>query len=237
MPEIPYLTAADVAFLKEMANYYRNRRPEQLRGQVDEDEVLAPETYLAKTMGSGMSGLQETITYDRPGFGDCQVYRVIDAGPYTQLEPVRGLIKTVFNLSVDSIPANSWVPVTRDKFGTWIVLSATAASGDPSAAIAIVWTTSTTVTDGTQPGKILTYVAASDSWTVGADCRVKQSMGFVLKIEKRLLAKKTSAGPSGLTVYVTSTQTGSDGTQTVCKTTGTVANLYENGHLVSPDPV
>lgn len=112
MPEIPYLSPADVAILKEVVSYYRGRRPEQLRGQTDEDEVLAPEVYIALTPEDGIGGRVDL----NPGFAECPIYRIVN----NLLVPIETLSHLVYNLSSSSIDGDEYVDVKRDKFGTWI---------------------------------------------------------------------------------------------------------------------
>ncbi len=123
------LSEGDVKAFRMMYEDYKVRRLRPLRFTTPESDTLTPEVYVARTPFEA-EGVDEDTTVgtatstaitgdDVPSYVDCQVYRVTGEDSDPRLEPISGLIKRVFNIGIDIIPAGTWFLVTRDKFGTW----------------------------------------------------------------------------------------------------------------------
>lgn len=101
-----------------------------------ENDHQAPETYIALTPVLGIPALETSPGFtgtgspptdtdpdnDVPGSAMCQIYRIRHEDSSPEMIKIDGLVKTVYNLSGAGIDGNTWVLVTRDKFGAWIVV-------------------------------------------------------------------------------------------------------------------
>lgn len=129
MPEIFTATESEARLLREMVADYKHRRQNTGgRSRTDWDEHQAPETYIALTPAGGIFPVMESEDTgsafgedDEPSSAVCQIYRLTSG----KLNAIYGLTKTVYNLSNSYIPGESWIAVTRDKFGNWFVASTT----------------------------------------------------------------------------------------------------------------
>lgn len=127
MPQRAYVfTEDDRQKLLEL--YHRDRnytanvqnRPPSVPG--DPDDYYAPEVYVAKVPDAGIPARVGTV----PGSATCDIYQLIPpevgTGAITQVEALQ---KTVSNLSTTIVKPDSgtqlWVPVIRDKWGSWLV--------------------------------------------------------------------------------------------------------------------
>jgi hypothetical protein len=140
------LTEADVKLLKEMANAYRtDYLHTRNRGAEKEEQGFTPEVYVARTPVAGIPGLDLGVwttgsgtgtvaSDDTPGSAQCFVYRLLPNGGV--LHPLH-VKRLVYNLSTDSVIGGIWVPVIRDKFGSWFVAGAGAAGGGGGSSIAV----------------------------------------------------------------------------------------------------
>lgn len=106
------LTPDDHALLRQMMAWWQ-QQPESTMGETDRSRPSqAPETYIALVGGSDIAERVGTT----PGSASCAIYKINTGGT---LESA-GFSKTVYNLSTAAVPANSYTPVYRDKFGKWI---------------------------------------------------------------------------------------------------------------------
>jgi hypothetical protein len=119
--DVNFLTNADVALLKEMANQLRSGRFNTPSKSTAEsafalaEDYQAPETYIAKPPAGGIPA----VTGTTPGFAMCEIYRVVN-GNIVQLG---GIVKKVHNITSNVITSD-WVTVSRDKLGIWLVIIA-----------------------------------------------------------------------------------------------------------------
>lgn len=111
MPDGYYLSPEEAADFLAMRQEFRTRRGNpQLRPAENPSTGPAPEVYVAKAPTGGIP----PITGTTPGSAECDIYRLVDSG----LEAVgAGVSRTVYNLS--TFRFNSWVTLTRDKYGKW----------------------------------------------------------------------------------------------------------------------
>lgn len=134
------LTEDDLTTLQRLVRRERDRISTRPNRNTPEPELgTAPEVYVART-GSGIPAINlrpgadvwtgtGTGTgpgdWDEPGYANCEIYQVLEAGatgpgtPY--LDHIPGLTRRVHNLGIIAIPANTWILVERDKFGIWWV--------------------------------------------------------------------------------------------------------------------
>ena len=143
------LSENDVRILQGVINDVKVLRVQSQKEDSNARDQTAPEVYIALTPDDGIPALSPTgvgddisistgtgtgtttiedpgpTAGDTPGSAVCTIYRVI-GGTLSNTRKTR----TVYNLSLDAI-AESWVPVTRDKYGTWVAL----VTGDDSSVI------------------------------------------------------------------------------------------------------
>jgi hypothetical protein len=109
---VNYLTDADKRVLREMVVEYRNRKVNTTGRTTPED--AKPQTthaYIARTPTCGIRGrVGNTV-----GRADCAVYTVIN-GVFQSVD----VVLEVVNTSVEDITGDSFVPIAREKFGTWV---------------------------------------------------------------------------------------------------------------------
>lgn len=136
--ELRFLTEDDVAKIRGMdariealsANNSRTTPPPRM-------SLPGVETYVARTPDGGITALDPGIASvlgtgttpdaygpDIPGSADCTVYQLAvvggDAGPAVLQVLADEYLVTVYNLGA-AVPGDTWVLVTRDRFGTWWV--------------------------------------------------------------------------------------------------------------------
>lgn len=87
-------------------------------GRIDHEEHQAPETYIAKTPSEGISAL----VGDVPGYADCDIWRIIGESGTPVLRKLGALFHRVYNIEEVHIEGGIWVPITRDKAGSWLIL-------------------------------------------------------------------------------------------------------------------
>lgn len=128
MPEAFFLSEQDREILRSMlADFkHRNRNPQQ-RPNVPEELDWSPEVYIAYTRGEAVDGLDDQDTTgtgqteddDKPGWAICDIWRIVGYGDDAEMLRV-GINKTVYNFATREIPKWTWIPVIRDKFGSWL---------------------------------------------------------------------------------------------------------------------
>lgn len=118
------LTEQDVRLLQDMLDRERRqRRNTANRPAVDQELGQAPDVYIALTPASGIDARAGNVL----GFADCAIHRVV----HPNLTPVGGLTRRVYNLALESLPGNTWIPVTRDKWGAWLAGVGAVVSAEP----------------------------------------------------------------------------------------------------------
>lgn len=90
---------------------YRQTGLHRSGSSTPEDLGTSPDVYAALTPVGGIPARSS----NQLGAAECIVYRSIDG----QLVALDGVLRTVNNLTTSSIPGETWVKITRDKFGTW----------------------------------------------------------------------------------------------------------------------
>lgn len=124
------LSEADVAKLRMLLDREAKRKRRGEPRQPSEDEGFpAPDTYIAKTPEGGIPGLSLHSTGtsladrsdDEPGHAECDIYRIVIEDMAATLRPIPHQTRLAFNLSLDDIPGDVWVTISRDKFGFWVV--------------------------------------------------------------------------------------------------------------------
>ncbi len=147
MPQDPgyYLTPEDRQvldrFLSSESRRHRGRQAHgEAAGDVDDQEFLAPEVYVARTPAGGIPAMDAGAATasswtgtgtgtnvpadDVPGRADCYVWFVVRADDGTPtLLPVAADALEVLNLSAAAVAGDQWVLVVRDKFGEWWVVT------------------------------------------------------------------------------------------------------------------
>src|SRR5262245_6155016 len=105
--EIQRFSDADIEVLKGMVEAERNRRRNttgrSTRDRIEDEEMLAPEVYIARVPAGGIPALVEESgagIEDTPGQADCDVYQVVrDNSTTSHLEKIAMEKLTVLNLS------------------------------------------------------------------------------------------------------------------------------------------
>ncbi len=121
-----FLTDEEVSLVQWAINEARRRKLAEDAGE--EPDIQTGDTYIALTPAAGIPALYEASgsgsgsspmgTGDTPGSAVCQIYQIVNGK--TQLLPSL-LSKTVYNLSPTSIAGFTYIVVSRDKFGRWVV--------------------------------------------------------------------------------------------------------------------
>lgn len=137
------LTDDDMDVLRRLVRRERDRRVGSSGRHTPEAEIgTAPETYIARTPLGGIPALTEPTDTDLgtgsdadigtgtgtarvevlPGYADCDIYQIL-VDPYDNIPEIQpcGFTITVFNLTSVALASHSWILITRDKFGSWIV--------------------------------------------------------------------------------------------------------------------
>lgn len=125
------LTQQERDILREMVKEYRGRRHNTPTRAQTADSSQAPEVYIAKVPSAGIPALTVVSGTIQPGSVLCSLYNVnnynfLDSGgPQTLSAMLAGstaIQKLVFNLGASAIAggSNVFIPVVRDKWGSWI---------------------------------------------------------------------------------------------------------------------
>lgn len=124
-----YLTERERLLVREVVAQVRRSSGTLMADRgIDDQDIFAPETYLAHTPHGGIPALNNQGTTgtgrdaedDVIGSAVCDLYRAIQVGP-TWRPSYLGIQRTVFNVSPVAIAGWKWVLVHRDKFGQWYV--------------------------------------------------------------------------------------------------------------------
>ena len=125
-----FLNDEAYALLQEIFRAYRSGTDfGQVRTAEGDEGYLPPEVYVARTPTGGIPALSQgtdtgtdgtALDDDVPGSAECRIYRVLGTGSSARLV-YAGLTKWVYNLNGADLAGDTWVKVSRDKFGTWLV--------------------------------------------------------------------------------------------------------------------
>lgn len=97
----------------------RKRRQNSARFEQAEPDPTAPEVYIAKTVSS----VPAFTSPDTPGkVLDAKFYQLRHSGATKKLVQVATTPRELFNLNSAAVPADTWTPIARDKFGSWWAL-------------------------------------------------------------------------------------------------------------------
>lgn len=91
----------------------------------EEQEYQAADFYVAKTPNAGIAALVGS----KPGYASCQIYQTHGNGVDKEIEIVDGFELDVYNISLSTIDGNTFVLVSKDKYGTWHVITGGGGSG------------------------------------------------------------------------------------------------------------
>ena len=108
-----YLSDEDVVILNEVIAAVKGERIGGGKHRA-EDQAFSPECYVALPQAD-ISARSGTTA----GSGVCDIYYV---DPDGELTAVSSFEQTVFNLRDSSLAAAEYIPVIRDKYGSWIAL-------------------------------------------------------------------------------------------------------------------
>jgi len=132
MADSVWLSEKDRRILQEALDliYRLPIRPRTPRTTNDQPPP-APEVYIAWTGDNGVPSLEPetgtgTGTYpggDFPGYATLDIYRIIHPDGGTPYLLTIEANRRVYNLTTDPIPRRRWIPVARDKWGSWLALS------------------------------------------------------------------------------------------------------------------
>ena len=110
MQRVISLSDEDLAKLKGLLAQDKLRIKNAANRLVDEQIPQSPDTYICKTPAGGIPAMSG-IT---PGSATCSIYRRL-SGSLAEI----GLTKTVYNFQSTAISGDTWIEVSRDKFGQW----------------------------------------------------------------------------------------------------------------------
>ncbi len=119
----------DIAVLRQMAREFKTRN----QSSAGRDKSLpppgqAPEVYIARSPSGGIPAMVEepnqgtgTTPIEFPGSATCNIYRLLRTGTADPSLNQIPIVELVYNLGSVDVPEDTWVKVTRDKFGSWLV--------------------------------------------------------------------------------------------------------------------
>jgi hypothetical protein len=119
------LNKDDLDKLKETMAYVDSIRRNKSRSQ-DSYDSEAPDLYIARVPAAGIAALTTGTTADKDKASKtvCQVYQIIADevnGTTPEMMIVNDTTIDVYNVFAVAITGNSWVPVSKDKYGMWVV--------------------------------------------------------------------------------------------------------------------
>lgn len=118
------LTVGAIKALKNLLDEVRaDVRNMHQRPWRPEDDHQAPEVYVGLT-SSTIPALKPHVgsaNEAEPGTGSVAVYQLVFEGDWDLIGI--GASETAFNLSSSPVAAGTWVLLTRDKFGSWIIIT------------------------------------------------------------------------------------------------------------------
>lgn len=141
--EIMVMTQADrdliQRFLDEKRRAPVNPTGRGREGVTEHEEWLTPEVYIAKIantttgipalVGSGGDADAVGFAGDEPGYADCTIYRILAESGTPKLRKVSSVGRRVYNIFPEAIVDTPWIPVTRDKFGSWLAMGSVGTVG------------------------------------------------------------------------------------------------------------
>ena len=137
-----FLTEADLQIIRRIVRQVMNESP-RTSGRIgdptiDHQEVAPPDVYIARAPEAGIAALRPGVGSDPavPGVALCQIYKLTYDGSEWETVAYNEYTKQVFNLSLDAIPGNQWMFVTRDNSGKWLACAPIAATSTASPWIA-----------------------------------------------------------------------------------------------------
>jgi hypothetical protein len=160
MPDAKVLSEADQKLLQTWLDWSRRQpRGDPAGLGPDVDLSAAPEVYIARTPTGGIPALVAGSggALDKPGVASCAVWRILGTSTRPELKAVEGLKRTVHNLTTAVIPADQWVLVAREKFGSWVAVQGGGGGGGGAAGVPIRVTSATPGPDGLYDGELLSY--------------------------------------------------------------------------------
>lgn len=120
------LSESDLVKLKETMDYVSSiRRNKPIRDD-ESTYSTASDVYVARVPAAGIPALTVGTSADRDVASKtvCQIYQIIADdvnGTTPQMMIVDSTTVEVYNVFAVAIAGNSWVPIAKDKFGTWLV--------------------------------------------------------------------------------------------------------------------
>lgn len=128
---MPYaLSDSDVQLLRDLVREEMSRRENGQSRTGRGTPSSSPDVYMARTPPAGVPGLATAVgtgtgdpSSDSPGEAECDVWQILPAETAldsVEMMVVDGLTETVYNFSTDAIPGETWVKISRDKWGCWV---------------------------------------------------------------------------------------------------------------------
>lgn len=114
MPDYYLPSEHDKQLLQWVINEVRKRVTDLGTPQMYPVIVTNTDCYIAKLPDDGIPARSGTV----PGYASCEIWKIVDDSSSYSLENT-GVEAIVFNLAEETLVGN-YVPVTRDKFGSWI---------------------------------------------------------------------------------------------------------------------
>lgn len=124
MPEQYYLTEADRDAVAELLRFYRNYKRNRPIFDFTDNSGTYAETYIGKT-NEIIAGITESAGTSGdpalPSYGNCTVYAIQNT---TGTDSLFSSGKTIigYNISSITIPAETWIVLTKTKYGQWLII-------------------------------------------------------------------------------------------------------------------
>lgn len=160
------LTENDAKILRELISREKQKIPNHKKQYGLEEDITAPEVYIAKTPPEGIAGVNDGVGTASDS-AECAVYQLLDD---LTIEDT-GLVQDVYNLSSSNILGDVWVLISRDKYGSWIATSFSRTDSTQWVTIEDL-TTVTTSAGFCYPGYTWIFRPADSTWVAGDPCWV-----------------------------------------------------------------
>lgn len=213
MAEGYLLTREDKDKVQEVIDFVRTRRVNTVgRTYESQEDWQAPEVYVARTPPGGIPSLipaPGSSIKDEPGCVSCNIYRILTdeaaagTGCGDTLIPVSGLSYRIHNLTPGTIPGDTWVLVSRDKFGHWFAVEAAGAVGfwaqliGPVKGTGAVGSSGGSISAGTYT-VVTTYVVGGNEYTAQGPASYTVPQNGTLTVN----SPPSSPGATGWKCYI-----------------------------------
>jgi hypothetical protein len=174
------LTKSEVDILQDAINRINNLRENEVTRLTSsekftqEEDHQAPEFYIAYTE-NGIEAIDTTVDPPTVSTDDCDIYQPVYNGTNWEIQTTEGTAQvTVLNTSETDVDAGTYILITREKYGQWVVITG---GGGPD-----IFEFTIDSVDCTEESAEVTAVTAScgGSLPTGSPLKVYDDLGCML---------------------------------------------------------